>query len=516
MRMITRLLLAPALMLAAGPSTAAEAGKLAISVTGNDGQPLPCRVHLTDPAGKPVQPPGLIFWKDHFVVPGQTTLDLPAGTYRFALERGPEYRSAEGTVDVPSGGSRDLEVQLDRVVDLRADGWFSGDLHVHRPPDDVPKLMDAEDLDFAGVVTWWNKENTWSDHPLPERPRRLTENGRAYDLMVGEDEREGGALLYLGLDRPLNIAAAASREVPSPLAYAAEALRVNRDVHLDAEKPFWWDFPTWAVFGQLGSVGLAHNHMQRSGVMADEAWGRARDQDAYPGPEGNGRWTLDIYDRLLETGLHLPPSAGSASGVLPNPVGYNRVYVEIPGADRIDPARWWQGLREGRSFVTNGPLLLCRADGDPPGRVFRAKEGTPLPIELLITLWSRDPIRSIEIVRDGQVVQSFGPGPSKGVPGPIERKATLLFDQSGWFLVRAYADVPGTFRFASTAAYYVEIGSEPRVSRSACEFFIRWIEDRMAKIEEAIADPADRESVLDFHRLALRAWEERIGLSTVD
>jgi len=34
----------------------------------------------------------------------------------------------------------------------------------------------------------------------------------------------------------------------------------------------------------------------------------------------------------------------------------------------------------------------------------------------------------------------------------------VKFNESGWFLVRVITDNPKTFRFASTAPYYVEIG----------------------------------------------------------
>ena len=45
---------------------------------------------------------------------------------------------------------------------------------------------------------------------------------------------------------------------------------------------------------------------------------------------GVGYWVQEIYYHLLNCGLRVAPSAGSASGVLPNPVGYNRVYVHLP------------------------------------------------------------------------------------------------------------------------------------------------------------------------------------------
>jgi hypothetical protein len=59
---------------------------------------------------------------------------------------------------------------------------------------------------------------------------------------------------------------------------------------------------------------------------------------------------------VLNCGLRIPPSAGSGSGVLPNPVGYNRVYVHLD--EQLTYDGWWQGFKQGRSLVTNGPLLL--------------------------------------------------------------------------------------------------------------------------------------------------------------
>src|SRR5207249_1727793 len=133
----------------------------------------------------------------------------------------------------------------------------------------------------------------------------------------------------------------------------------------DVEKPFWYDAPVWLASGMVDSIGIVHNHMQREGVMSNEAWGRARDKQRFPDPQGNGLWTQEIYYHILNCGLRIPPSAGSASGVLPNPVGYNRVYVHV--GKELTNEKWWEGLRAGHSFVSNGPLLRCRANGELPG-----------------------------------------------------------------------------------------------------------------------------------------------------
>ena len=118
----------------------------------------------------------------------------------------------------------------------------------------------------------------------------------------------------------------------------------------------------------MNSIGLANNHMCRTQMLASEAWGKPRDQQRLPNPQGNGYWTQEIYYHLLNSGVRIPPSAGSASGVLANPVGYNRVYVYCGSEFTRDS--WFAALKKGRAFVTNGPLLQVRTDNQLPGHQF--------------------------------------------------------------------------------------------------------------------------------------------------
>jgi hypothetical protein len=50
-------------------------------------------------------------------------------------------------------------------------------------------------------------------------------------------------------------------------------------------------------------------------------------------------------------------------------VGYNRAYDYV--GDDFSYDNWWNGLKAGRSFVTNGPLLVTKANRHLPGHVFR-------------------------------------------------------------------------------------------------------------------------------------------------
>ena len=474
---------------------------------GKTGKPSPCRIHLKDAAGKPVRAANLPFFRDHFVCPGEARLELPVGNYTCEIERGPEYKMATGTFQLREGTESHVTFRLDRLADMAAEGWWSGESHVHRPVQDIALLMAAEDLHVAPVITWWNTRNLWATNPAPENLRVQFDRNRFYHVMGGEDEREGGALLYFNLKAPLSISDA-TREYPSPMQFLEQA-RKHPDVWVDIEKPFWWDAPTWLASGQVDSIGLANNHMCRDQMYESEAWGKPRDAQRLPPPGGNGLWTQEIYCQILNCGLRVPPSAGSASGVLPNPVGYNRVYVHL--GRNLDYDKWWEGLRAGRTFVSNGPLLRCKANGKLPGTVFTAREGKKLDLEITAALTSRDPISTIEIIKDGRVERS--------IPFDEWKKAgklgKLRFTESGWFLVRTIAENPKTFRFASTAPYYVEIGNaKRRVSRASAQFFLDWVRERKQRVK--LEDPAQRAEVLACHSQAEKFWADLAGKANAE
>jgi hypothetical protein len=471
------------------------------------GELTPARVHLKDSAGKPVRADVFPFFRDHFVCPGNVRLNLPADRYSFEVERGPEYRLQSGSFIADQTTNKTVLVELERIADMAAEGWWCGDLHVHRPVKDIELLMQAEDLHIAPVITWWNDQNQWTNQPRQANPLVRFDKNRFYQVLGGEDEREGGALLYFNLKEPLSIGGS-SREYPSPMKFLAEARR-HESAWVDIEKPFWWDAPTWLASGQCDSIGLANNHMCRDQMYESEAWGKSRDPQRLPPPRGNGFWTQEIYYHILNCGLRIPPSAGSASGVLPNPVGYNRVYVHC--GNRLTWEKWWEGLRAGRSFVSNGPLLRCAANGNLPGHVFKAPEGKTLRLKIDAKLTSRDPITAVEIIRNGQVERT--------VPFDEWEKTASLgelkFNESGWFLVRAIADNPKTFRFASTAPFYVEIGGDKRrISKASAQFFLDWVRERVQRVK--LADPVEREEVLSHHRAAEIIWREKVAQANAE
>ncbi len=488
------------LFLNAAVCVAQETTRLEFQVTDSGGKQVPCRIHLRDAAGSSHKPPNLPTWKDHFVCPGKASIDLLPGEYTWEIERGPEFGRLSGSVTAERGKTTKVVSQLSRLTSMRESGWYSGDLHVHRPVSDVELLMSAEDLDFAPVIGWWNQ-------PAPNA-RSLSKtdfsmgDGRVYSIGAGEDEREGGALLYFGLSRALDLTVK-SREFPSPMVFVAQARQQNPNVWIDIEKPFWWDVPLWIAIAEPDSIGIAHNHMHRGGVLGNEAWGRARDLQQYPGPHGNGLWTQQIYYHILNCGIRIPPSAGSASGVLPNPVGYNRVYVHLSEMP-LTCQSWFSALKEGRCFVTNGPLVRVKSNGQLPGAGIPFEIGKEVALE--VELDSNDPVSQIEVIHNGNVIKRV---PCSQEPHQTIR-TTVMLPEPGWFLVRAVADVDHTFRFASTAPWYVpRPDGSPWVSRKSAQFFLDWIDERIERVIRNVPDLTARASVLRWHHQAREFWQKR-------
>ena len=176
---------------------------------------------------------------------------------------------------------------------------------------------------------------------------------------------------------------------------------------VDATASYGWDLPMLVANGLVDSIEVANSHFGRKAMQPDAKLGKPRDADRYAGPFGYARWSQDVYFKLLDCGLRIPPTAGSGSGVSPNPAGYNRVYVHLDSS--FDYRQWWKNLKAGQVVVTNGPLLRARVENELPGHTFRGEEGRELELQIGMTLTTREPISYLEIVQDGQVrnIDSF-------------------------------------------------------------------------------------------------------------
>ncbi|QDU25479.1 hypothetical protein ETAA8_05470 [Anatilimnocola aggregata] len=484
-------------------SAANGRGELTIEAVDKDtGKPLAVRMILRDVRGKAIRPPTKTpFWHDHFTFDGTITLDLAPGSYTFEMEHGPEYKTRYGNFEIERGAEDTKVVDLHRVVNMRKEKWYAGDLHLARDPAEVELLMRAEELDIVADVTWWNNKSLWDKRPLPTDPLLRSSDGRFAQILGGRDERAGASLLLLNLTKPFALGAA-GQEFPSPFAIVGQA-REQAAAHIAARSATLWDLPALVAAGQLDSLVVASESLQRDEIQAPAAWEKPKDGALYPGTTGAGRWSQEAYFHLLNCGLRIAPAAASGSGLTTNPAGYNRVYVYC---EEFSPEAWWDGLKQGRVVITNGPLLRPLVNEQPPGHVFQAEKGQTVELSIALNLATREKIEYLEVIQNGKVVHETRLDEWAKAGG---RLPTVKFDRSGWLMIRAVTNAAKTYRFAMTAPYYVEIGYERTVSKKSAQFMLDWLTERARRI--TLTDPEQRQAVMQFHRQARDFWQQKVA-----
>ena len=271
---------------------------------------------------------------------------------------------------------------MKRFTDLAKEGWYGGDLDVRRKKNDLPLILRAEALHFV---------------PLSEVATKDTKD---------------------------------IKDVPPQL---------ELNGHLIARTPYAWDLPVWLASGKLDAIELIHHHSLRDGVVDNEKDGRPRDKTFFPGPRGNGRWSETVYYHVLNCGLRIPPAAGSGSGFNDSPVGTNRVYVFC--GNEFSHEAWWEGLKAGRVFVTNGPLLRPMVEGQPPGYVFQSTPAARSHSRSASTWPPACLSNTCRSSRTAEVEAEVRLAEFKNRKG---RLPPITFDDSGWFLVRAVTSNPKT------------------------------------------------------------------------
>ncbi len=243
----------------------------------------------------------------------------------------------------------------------------------------------------------------------------------------------------------------------------------------------------------------------------------------YEGPRGRQQWTEEVYFHLLNTGHRIPPSAGSGSGLSPNAVGTNRMYVFVDPEEYAQDAdksgfqyeggnagfnrkMWWDALREGRVVVTNGPLMMPWVEGYVPGEVFQfpGNDGEAEKLNPSMTLMMQQKAQYIDFIVNGRVTQSV-PFRNYAESG---RLPLLEIPSSGWFLIRVVADNPATYCSVMSAPYYVEMGGKQKIQKKSAQFFVNWERKRIETLEKRGSfTGSDGKKLRQLHEYALEYWE---------
>jgi hypothetical protein len=416
-----------------------------------------------------------------FAGQGNERLELPAGPCELRVESGKEYARYRQWIDIPEGKeATNHTVRLHRWIEMAKRGYTSAENHLHLEADETAAWCAAEDLDFGTSLQWWNRPQ-WGVGKGPGHVHNqpVASGGQVpVSIYDAELEYDWGALYIIGLPNPFPFTDNPSMpNLPGAL-YGRESGALNcyqggwsREVLADA------------LAGAVDVVNVVNNNFHLRKFMPRTQYSNLLEVPGltvYPNTsEGMMRMNLETYYRLLNCGLRLAAGAGSATGVKASPPGYNRAYIR---ADEGDGMRGMlEAWREGRNFVTNGPMLFLSAhDNIKPGDEIELGDGGGT-VSFNIEVVSDCPLAKVWLVVNGQLAGEIIVGSGAGnISGEIE----VSFESSAWVCavatdtdtllsdeeLAAYNGPPGPYtvrgdrlRYAHTSPIYITV--DGRVAR---------------------------------------------------
>jgi hypothetical protein len=226
------------------------------------GRPTVARVYIADAAGKMLRIPDTIGYarrnEIHSIVDREAQISLPEGTYTIRAEKGHEYRPIEKRVQLLAAPMR-LDLEIPRFFDMNKAGWYSGDLHIHRDPADMPMLIRAEDLNIAPNIMRHVGGQRPQVPPFPPVNLQPLDATHILSLQNQEVERLGkghGAVLLLNAPQP--VPEKLSDLFPQDIEFCRQARA--QAAFIDGEKPIWKNVPVNVAFEALDAIGVVNNH----------------------------------------------------------------------------------------------------------------------------------------------------------------------------------------------------------------------------------------------------------------
>jgi len=381
-----------------------------------------------------------------FYSAGRFEKKLPAGATTITVSRGFDYRVEQRQVNLHSGERLQLTFRLRHQADLRRQGWYGGDNHVHMIhgpaapayPLDFPYVALAarsSGLDYMSIAQNWNLP---ASEITPNRLNELCQRASAPDFLLtwnmevpknywrGDVSHCLGHAWFLGLQgNPrgdldaiqvlLQMSAGdyESEKVPTPNFESQALIRALQGVVAYTHPCRWW----WGTWGGKGiypgatakfvsnlAQELPYDTVVGPTYDAIDILMQAWDQENY-------RDAQRLWFMLLNKGYRIAGTASTDAAfdrresALP---GVVRTYTLVGGPPSI--AAIAQSMKGGRNFVSSGPLLLLQIGGHSVGSIIPIRQPADFRVNLLAYPSGGIPgerLTRVELLRNGVVIRRF-------------------------------------------------------------------------------------------------------------
>lgn len=439
------------------------------------------------------------------VLAAPTEIEAPGRKVTVEATSGLERTAARTAIDLGGRKTADTSLLLRRFWSAKDRGYEAGNTHLHLKDltrEEADRYLrevsrsDGLDLVFVSYLeralvdrTYTTNAHTPGDLDALSVGEARFKGGEEYRHNFGGGGEGYGHVLFLDLAErvlPASIGPGITKE-------GTDAIPLRPGIVAARERG--------------ATIAWCHNGFGHEDIPS---WvgGLVHAQNIFDG--GNQGGYAETFYRYLDAGLRVPFSTGTDWFVY----DFSRVYVRPLREDgAIDD--WIEGLRAGRTFITNGPLLELTVDGARPGDVIEIGEA---PVEVRFRVVGRHDFGTPEVVVGGEIVE-MGAFEVKQHEGWFEAigRTKLVLDEPDWVALRISPDCPTRNEFdrqlfGHTSPVYLQRGRESVLRREALESLRDEVIGDVARIRENadFGDGSD-ESVLSLYRRTIRRLEERIS-----
>jgi hypothetical protein len=352
------------------------------------------------------------FW----ICSGPFDMALPPGDWKITMLKGGEHLSIVDTISIKPGTTVKKSYRPKRWVNMADRGWYSGDDHVH--------MQIQSDADAARLHVWAEAEDTHLLNIL-----EMGDHERTFfqqrDFGKSARSQSGDTILVPGQEDPR-------------IAHLGHtiALNISQPVR-DTSRYYLHDWVYDRVHEYGGLYGYAHVNRGLFNIERDLSMNIPKGKVDFVELLQFHHLGTDLYYHFLNLGEKVTASAGSD---VPwgGTVGEVRVYAYL-GESPFTADAWFNALEQGRTFVTNGPMIEFTVEDALPGDQVTLDSGTK-SLRIKARAWGHqdrfNPER-LEIVRLGEVIRTANQTKSNSP----ELKLDFEMDPGPgcWLAARAYA-----------------------------------------------------------------------------
>jgi len=406
-------------------------------------------------------------------IPGETTIELPLGRAYVEVSKGFEIRPVRKVLRV-TRATRQITIELEKVLPWREAGWVSADTHVHflSPPSallegagegvNVVNLLASQwgELmtnvgDFDGKTTFGSKESGGDGEHLVRVGTENRQHVMGHISLLGYN---GGIIAPMTTGGPDE--SALGDPVGVLLTEWARQCRKQGGVVVLPH------FPNPRAENAVSLIGGDIDAVEMT------SWG-----SLYGGIDP---YSLSDWYRYLNCGYFVAAVGGTDKMSAQTAVGTVRTYARIGPEREFDYQAWKDAVRRGQTFVTYGPLLEFAVDGKAPGgRIRMSRTGGTVEATWRVATVTV-PMSRVDLIVNGEIRASKTVRPDEDAG-----HFSVRLEKSSWLalLVRGhYADKPEIIA-AHSSPVMVEVKNSPFFAAADAVTIVEQIEGALAYLD---------------------------------